>query len=104
MAQLPGNQQQMNQQQGMSPVPIGPRRRWRFRWGWWVGVPLACLGAAWFLQAIAAPSFDFPDVMELIRVPTGSFGRYKELCVLALALIAVVAVVRVLRRKGNGNP
>jgi hypothetical protein len=101
MAQLPGNPQQMNQQQAMSPMVVTTRRRWRFRWGLWLGVPLACLAAAWFLQAAAKPSFDFVDVMELVRVPARSFDRYTELCVLGLVLIAIVTVIRVLRSRNN---
>jgi len=103
MAQLPGNYQQLNQQPGQSPIPVGPRRRWRFRWGWWLGVPLACLIAAWLLQAVATPSFDWPDIMEFVRVPARSFERYTELCVLGLALIAIVAVVRVLRNRNDNS-
>ena len=103
MAQLPGNFQRWNPQQGMNPVPVGPRRRWRFRWGWWFGVPLACLAAAWFLQAVATPSFDWPDVMDVVHVPFEAREAYTKLCALALALIAIVAVVRVLRNRNNDS-
>ena len=67
-------------------------------------MPLACLGAAWLLHAVATPSFSFPDVMALVRVPAHGLGRYVELSVLALTLIAIVAVVRVLRGKRNSCP
>ena len=103
MTQLPNSQQQWNPQHGIGPVPTRSRRRWRFRWGWWVGVPLACPVAAWLLQAITAPAFEWSDVMEVLHVPSHASARYTELCALALTLIAVVAVMR-LWRKRKGNP
>lgn len=82
------------------PTQLGPqpRRVWRFRKTLLI-VPLACMFAAWFLHHIVPPTFDWEDVMDSLGVTPGARLRYSSLAVLALSLIAIVAVLRLLRRR-----
>ena len=57
-------------------------------------MPLTCLGAAWFLNGVKSPAFDWKEVMEWLNVR--EYARYTRLVVLALGLIAIVAVLRVI--------
>ena len=98
MAQFPNNPQQFDPHQGMARTPAQPRRRWRFRWGWWVGLPLACLGAAWFLKGVEV-AFEWEDIMRWLGVR--NFDRFTRLCCLGLGLICICAVCRVLKRSGR---
>lgn len=58
---------------------------------------------AWILSAAVAPSFDWGDIMMALHVPTRSFGRYGQLCVLGLVLIGILAVLRI-NRSGKHRP
>ncbi len=84
------------------PPPDGfqrPRARhyWRFRWAW-LGVPLACIAFAYVAIAIAGPTFDWFDVMDLIGLAPRNFGAYTRLAVLAVALLGAVILYRFMRR------
>ena len=72
----------------------------RFRW-WWITVPLACFAVAYLLSTAIPPRFDWEDVMRALHVPSRSFGKYTRLAVLGCALIAIVAVLRVLRGRDD---
>ena len=66
-------------------------------------MPLACFAVAYLLHAIIAPSFDWGDIMMALRVPSRSFGRYTQVCVLGLTLIGIVAALRIFR-SGKRKP
>ena len=89
----------MNQQQLPGTPNHGtPQRRPRkFRWEWVWGV-VAVLVCAHLLKNLA-PSFEWGDLMEAAGVR--NTARYSQLAVLGVALVAVVAIVRLVGRK-NG--
>ena len=78
---------------GATP-PQRPRRSWRFRWAWII-VPVACLLVAWLLHHVD-PVLEWRDVTEFLGVRDEA--RYTRLAVLGLALIAVVAVLRLIKK------
>ena len=85
---------QLHQQPGMYPPPPPPRR-WRFRWGLWVGMPLVCLTAAYLINKVKLNVCEWSEVMRWsgVRHP----DRYSRLIVLAVILLAIVAILRVIR-------
>jgi hypothetical protein len=66
----------------------------RFRWEL-VLVPLTILVVAWFLSGIEL-TFTWTEVMERLNVQNQK--RYSRLAQLGLAVVAVCAIWRVLRR------
>ena len=96
MTGLPNSYPQGNRQQGMYAPPPLPPRRWRFRWGWWVIVPLTCLATAWFLSGIET-GFSFEEVMAWLNVHDQD--RYRRLTVLCVLGTAIVLLVKVCRSK-----
>jgi len=86
------------------PVPATPpqrRARWRFRWGRFVGWPLACLLA---IAVIRSASRFLADVRPGLTIPKWSFHfewrslpETTRLGVLGIVLIAVVALLRTVR-------
>ncbi len=67
----------------------------RFRWTVLL-VPGVCLLVAWLLSH-TQPAFEWGDV--LARLQVRHTGEYSRLAVLGLALIAIVAVLRICRRE-----
>ena len=99
MSQMPSNNQSYGSPQPMPPAPPYPVYRWRFRWVW-VYVPCACLIAAMIVASVATPTFTWGDVMDWLHVL--NTGRYTQLGVLGLALIAILVVLRTVLR-GSRN-
>ena len=99
MPYLPNNQHPIGPPQTPSPMPVPerPRRPWRFRWALWFGVPLGCVLAAYFVHVAGEPTFDWEDVMDVVHVPVRGYERYTRLCVLAMTLLGLVAVLRILK-------
>ena len=94
MSWQPGIPPQSHQQPGMTPPPPPPRR-WRFRWGLWVVVPLVCLAAACLVNSIELNVCEWREVMRWLSVRQPD--RYSRLVALAIILLAVVAILRVIR-------
>jgi len=67
----------------------------RFLWGW-ILAPLAVLGMAYMLQH-TSPAVTWTQIMDLLHVHNRE--RYTMLFHLCLALILVVATVRILRHR-----
>lgn len=64
----------------------------------WIWVPVTCLFVAWLVHT-AQPACRFDDVIEALEVRDAA--EYRKLAVLGLALVGVVAVLRVLRGRGK---
>jgi hypothetical protein len=88
--------------QGPLPATALQRRaRWRFRWGRFVGWPLACLLA---IAAIRSASQFLADVRPGLTIPKWSFHfewpalpETTRLGLLGIVLIAIVALLRIAR-------
>lgn len=95
----PRQQPGPGQQSWPASPPPQPHARHRFRW-WLVAVPAAALLVAWLMSGIE-PAMSWHDVAR----SRGAAGevRYGQLAILGLAAVALVAVLRVLRKK-RGNP
>jgi hypothetical protein len=86
---------------GASRQPSRGLRAQRFRWHW-LAVPLACMVFAYLLHTAIPPAFDWEDIMIALHVPSHGMERYTRLCVLGLSLMAILAVLRLLR--GRDGP
>ena len=60
----------------------------------WILVPCACLLMAWLLSVID-PAWQWANIVDTLNVRHED--EYKKLTVLGLALVALVAILRVLR-------
>jgi hypothetical protein len=79
------------------PTPPRPSIRHRFRW-WIVTVPAVALALAWMLSGIE-PAVSWRDVSAALGATDEL--RYGQLAILGLAAIALIAVLRVLKTKGR---
>jgi len=70
-----------------------PKVHSRFRWEI-IAVPLVILGFGWLLGHIE-PSFSFEELMDQLNVHHQ--GRYRALACLGIVVVAIVAVLRILR-------
>ena len=97
MTQLPNTNPQFRQPDVPVPPPQPRPPRWRFRWEI-VAVILALMVGLWFVRGIE-PSFEWTEVMQVLRVRGGERERYTQLAVLGLALIGGVLMYRIFRSK-----
>lgn len=79
------------------PTPTQPAVRRRFRW-WLVAVPAVALVLAWMLSGIES-AISWRDVSGALGATNDL--RYGQLAILGLAAIALIAVLRVLKKKGR---
>ena len=75
-----------------------PRRR-RFRW-FLLSIPIAILAANWIAQGIE-PAFSWDDVLDALNVRDRS--RVTMLATLGVLVTAAVAIVRVVRGRGDNS-
>jgi len=80
-------------------APTQPSLRRRFRW-WLITVPAVALVIAWMLSGIE-PAVSWCDVSAALGATDEL--RYGQLAILGLAAFALIAVLRVLKKKG-GRP
>jgi hypothetical protein len=98
MQRLPDYQPEIDRQLRWQPVePPRPRYRRHFRWNL-VWAALAVVVVVWFLNGTHV-AFEWEDVMRAVGVPRHGYDRYSRLAALGIALVCVVAVYRLVRRR-----
>jgi len=80
-----------NQQPNQQP-PQPPEPQYRFRWGVFVGIPIAIIAFLWLLKGIE-PAFEFEDIMQYLGVLKEE--RYVRLACLGIVLIAITLIIKV---------
>lgn len=96
-----GNNQRYNYQPQPQQQPQSKKQQhYRFRWPVYVGIPLVILVFLWFVNGIevAGTWEDFLDWIEIENQP-----RFTMLACLGLAIVAILAVARFLKKSGKGN-
>ncbi len=74
------------------------KRKFGFRWLYFVGLPLTLIAFLWFIKGIE-PSFEIPEFMDAINIQNQS--RYARLMCLCLALIAITLIVKTMANKDD---
>jgi hypothetical protein len=80
------------------PPPQPPDPKYRFRWEYFVGIPLVIAVFLWLLNGIE-PSFEFEQLMQWLDVEHQD--RYVKLTCLGVLLIAITLLVKVFKNKSE---
>lgn len=93
MQKIPRYNNQFQQQQPAMVQHREPKRKKHFRWGIIV-IPLMILPIVWFINGIE-PAGTWEDFLDYIGIDNNV--RFSMFACLGLAIVAIVAVARILR-------